>query len=275
MSGRKVAGLHAEIVPSRADGRQAGSPLVVLPGLMGDGRMLRRLTGRLARRRTVICVDPLGSGQSDVPTGEDRHGAYGWTAQADRLVQAIDELGVEPADLLGLSMGGVLAQHALLGHPTRFRHAILAVTSARPLQRERCMLQAMGAQACSDMDRTAFARSLVSLLFSPRFLSRPGAVALAESLLSELPPPRASMVDQIDALLAHDLEDELVAIHHVRAVIAGEHDWLMPPAICARLADALDTDDLADGPVVLPGCGHLPWIEAFDEFVEIIERALA
>jgi pimeloyl-ACP methyl ester carboxylesterase len=263
----RVAGLHYQLVAARD--RVGGlPPLLVLPGLLGDERHLKRLWPALAARRAVVCVDPLGGGRSDVPADP---GAYAWDAQVERLMAVLDAIDCERVDLLGLSLGGVWAQHALARRPERFRLAVLCATTGPLGPRERSILLGLRALVESSIDPLALARCLIAWIFSPPFLDRPGAATVMEALVGDLPAPGSpGLIGQVGALLGHASFDGLAAIHHVRKVLVGEWDYLMPPAVNERLARALPGAELE----IVDGGGHALWVERPDAVVAAVRSAL-
>jgi pimeloyl-ACP methyl ester carboxylesterase len=63
------------------------------------------------------------------------------------------------------------------------------------------------------------------------------------------------------------------AMAHVTAptlVVAGEEDFILGPAACREVADGIANARLE----VLAGVGHLPWVEAPDEFVSTVSAFL-
>ena len=73
--------------------------------------------------RRVVAMDCRGHGESGKPHDPD---AYGGTQMADDVIAMMDHLGIDVADLMGYSMGGVLSASLLVRHPERFRSVILA-----------------------------------------------------------------------------------------------------------------------------------------------------
>nr|MCB9763275.1 alpha/beta hydrolase [Alphaproteobacteria bacterium] len=234
---------------------------------MGDGRQLRRLLRTLSEDRHVVCVDPLGSGRSAQPPPGDP--AYGWAAQVERLLRVLDALVDGPVDLLGASMGGVLAQHLLLRHPERVRSAVLAATGPAPGPRGVLLHELLAAQLRSDLPDRQLLRNVILMLFSPQFLARPGAVAMTEAMLSEQPFSRDAMLAQLGALATHTLDAELSAIDRVRAVFVGELDWLMPAGRAQALAHRVGAPC-----TVMEDCGHLLWVERHRLFPRLVRQAL-
>ena len=102
--------------------------LVMLPGL-GDG--LRSMKGTalpmalmyrvFAKEFTVYAF----SRKNVLPEG------YTTRDMARDQAEAMAQLGIEKADIFGVSMGGMIAQHLAIDYPEKVRRLILTVTSAR------------------------------------------------------------------------------------------------------------------------------------------------
>ena len=106
-----------------------GRILVMLPGL-GDG--LRSVKGTalpmaLTYRAFAKVFTVYGfSRKNMLPQG------YTTREMAADQVKAMEQLGIQKADVLGVSMGGMIAQHLAIDYPEKVGKLILTVTSARP-----------------------------------------------------------------------------------------------------------------------------------------------
>lgn len=284
----EIDGLFYEVISPRAPSIAAepggipghAQPLVVaLPGFLSDGRQLKRLARELGRR--CLLVDPLGSGRSHAPTDPTE---YGWPRQVQRLQRLLAALTSEPVELLGFSMGGMWAQHAILAAPHLFASVVLVCSAGRLSPRQRSILFGLQALWRSGAERIDVWRVLAPLLFSVEFLDRPSAIALLEMLASD-PRSHSAAAEQgrtipllqLDAMLAHDALSGLarqVASTEVRGgprcvVIGSELDILMPPATQRELAQSLGC------PLhIVKGAGHTVWLEQPTELATILRGAL-
>ena len=99
----------------------AGAPLVLLHGGGGGAGNWYRLLAPLARHARVIAPDLPGFGHSDDLLPEPPLGL-----QAARLLlRLLDALGVERADVLGTSFGGLAALQLARHFPSRVRRLVL------------------------------------------------------------------------------------------------------------------------------------------------------
>ena len=234
-------------------------PIVLLPGLLSDGRQVRRLLRELGRKSMVL--DPLGAGKSDAPRDAAE---YLLPAVVPRLFALLDGLGVKRVDVVGLSMGGMWAQEALAADAQRFRSAILVGTCARISPRLRSLLFGLRALWHHEVPRLDAWRILQAMLFSPDFLERPSTIPLLELLGGEAQIDRSAALGQLDALLRFNEDDATTAKLKplaqqkiIRAVIGAEHDMLMPISAQRELSQIF-----GDVPLhVLAGAGHASWLE--------------
>lgn len=246
------AGLFYETLFWRPD---EDPPLVLLPGLVSDGRQVRRLLRELGRK--AIVIDPLGSGRSDAPSDPRE---YLLPSLVPRLCTLLDALGIQRADLVGLSMGGMWAQEALFADAARFRGAVLVGTCGGISPRLRSTLLGLRALWQHDLPRLDAWRILQALLFSPEFLERPSTVPLLELLASEPKTLRPAALSQLDALLAFSpTEAQLRGLAEKRmcALIGATLDVLMPPITQRQLSAQLGGADVR----LIEQAGHAVWIE--------------
>lgn len=101
----------------------AGEPVLLIQGLGYTIEMWHRTIPRLADRYRVIAFDNRGVGRSDVPSGP-----YAIPVMAADAAAVLTAAGEASAHVLGLSMGGYIAQELALSAPERVRSLVLAST---------------------------------------------------------------------------------------------------------------------------------------------------
>jgi pimeloyl-ACP methyl ester carboxylesterase len=107
--------LAADCAAPRKGEEAPGDPVVLLHAIGLARISWEWVLPRLAVRRPVWAFDLLGFGESDKPPDAD----YRVTAQADRIVAALDTLGIEKAVWVGNSMGAAISLAAAVRHPER------------------------------------------------------------------------------------------------------------------------------------------------------------
>ena len=126
MTGRREVDLGSVVLsvvehPGPVDG---GALLVLLPGTGLTALSWDAVASALATTRRVVAVDLRGHGASEWP------GAYSIAAMADDVAALLDRLdeerlGEERVDLVGHSLGGLVALRAAAAHPDRVRRLVL------------------------------------------------------------------------------------------------------------------------------------------------------
>ncbi|MCK5654501.1 MAG: alpha/beta fold hydrolase, partial [Dehalococcoidia bacterium] len=102
-----------------------GEPLVLIQGLGGPRSGWIFQTRAFGKYYRVITFDNRGVGKSDKPGG-----SYTVRTMADDTIALLDYLGVDKAHVLGISLGGMIAQEIAINYPERVRKLILACTAA-------------------------------------------------------------------------------------------------------------------------------------------------
>jgi pimeloyl-ACP methyl ester carboxylesterase len=97
-----------------------GFPLVLIHGGFGLAAMFGELIPRLAASRQVIAVDLQAHGHT-----ADIDRPFSFAAFASDIAGLIRHLDFDQADVLGFSMGGMVAQHVAIGHPEVLRKLIV------------------------------------------------------------------------------------------------------------------------------------------------------
>ena len=105
----------------------AGAPLVLIMGFSGDYTAWGLQIRAFAERHRVIAFDNRGTGQTDTPDAP-----YTTRMMADDTAGLLDALGIDRAHLIGISMGGMIAQELALAYPERVSSLHLGCSLARP-----------------------------------------------------------------------------------------------------------------------------------------------
>ena len=203
-----------------------------------------------------IAPDARGVGQSESPPGP-----YTARLLADDALAVLDAARVERAHLVGLSLGGAVAQEIALARPDRVRSLALLSSFAAQPPRQRALLQAWRALYPLAMpeQRHAWELQAYAWLFTDRFWSNHANVRAALRFAETLPPQTApGFIGQVDAALSHDTRERLPRLRLPALVIHGALDQLSPLSNGEELARLIPGAEL----LVLPDVGHAVNIEA-------------
>jgi pimeloyl-ACP methyl ester carboxylesterase len=233
--------------------RGAGEPLLLIMGMAGHHRMWGEpFLTLLERDFDVVAFDHRGIGTSaraDAP--------FTIADLADDAAQVLDTVGWDRAHVLGISLGGMVAQELALRHPTRLRTLTLGCTYPG-LGGD---LTATGAQraleAASSGDEELAVRTMFEVNVSRRHAADPANydVFRREALSVQVPIPVVMM--QAQAVFAHDALSRLATITAPTLVIHGTEDEMLAAANGKQIASVIPNAHLE----LFEGTGHLFWWE--------------
>jgi len=230
-------------------GRATGTPVVLVMGLGGDSTAWAFQLAALAPHYRVLVFDNRGAGRSEAPDEP-----YTIGGMAEDVLGLLDALGVGRVHLVGLSMGGAIAQEAALAAPERVLSLQLHATWAGPHPYFTALVEAVRT-ARQRLDRAVFYRTLALWLFSPEtFARQPALVELVIQHAVEHPHPGTlhGYLRQTEAVLAHDTRARLHGLRCPTLVGVGEADLLTPRFFAEELAGLIPGARLT----VLPAAGH-------------------
>jgi len=220
-------------------GRPDGEPVLLLQGLGADRRGWIRQRRAVGERYRAIAVDNRGVGRSDAPEGP-----YDLLVMADDAVAVLDDLGIESAHVVGVSMGGIISQALAVRHPERVRSLTLACTACLHHQWRRDLLEEWGELALT-RGMKAVVDEASPWLIGPRARLRfwPVISVLAPMALSVSPQAFRA---QIDAILNLDdsLRFELKDVEVPSLVIVGSQDVLTPMGDSELIHELLPQSEL-------------------------------
>jgi len=245
-------------------GEHPGVPLLLVMGMGGSCRgWLPLQIHDFSRERRTVIFDHRGVGES-----EDSDGDVTIAQLADDTTHLLDALDIERADVLGVFMGGMVAQEMALRHPERVDRLLLTGTFARPDAKRRLLLEHWRdlARGGASVDVLVRERMLWSLYDETLELTD-----LIESMLEffareGVPPSKDVFIRQCGACLGHDTADRLGEIQQTTLVLCGEHDGLTPLSQHRKLADAIPNAHL----VTISGAAHLVMLENAEQFNRIV-----
>jgi pimeloyl-ACP methyl ester carboxylesterase len=244
--------------------RGEGPALLLIAGIPAIADDWAALAEPLSASRRVIAYDNRGSGRSSVTPGP-----YTTRQLAGDGVALLDALGVERADVFGMSMGGMIAQELALGWPQRVRRLVLGCTHAGLRHAAPQPRESARAFALQTDDWAERMRALAPFAFAggvePALLA-----AFIEKKSGDVQDP-AGYAAQIQAVLAHDSGERLDAIAAPTLVLTGDDDRVIP----APSSDVLHERIAGSQLEVIEGAGHLFFIEKPAETLALVEGFLA
>lgn len=224
-----------------------GPPLLLVPGLGGQGSFWAQQIPELARDFRVIVHDHRGTGQS---THSRIH--YSVEQMADDLLRLMDALGIESAHFVGHSTGGAIGQIIAQDQPARLRSLVLSATWAgqdpyfrRLFESRRETLVTSGVES--------YLRASVLMLAPPWWIRANDALLVEQHrLTAAASPPIEVLVSRIDAIVRFDRRARLGEIRTPTLVVVAADDMITPRFFSDELAERIAGAKLA----VLDAGGH-------------------
>jgi pimeloyl-ACP methyl ester carboxylesterase len=248
-------------------------PLVLLHGLLVTHHEFRGIIDALAADRRVIALDLPGCGESDRPAPEDAD-EYSLSWLAERVHEALGELGVLRCDLLAHSLGGAVAVELCTSVPQLVRRLVLVdpvvFPFELPLEGRMVLLPRLGPFLWKQMyRRSELRRHLVRVMSTPELVDERAVDVYWDRLGRDGGREAAyAMLQQMTRL--EPLRERLAKVEAPTLVVWGDRDALMPADTGEQIVRIMPEARLA----VVEGCGHAVPEERPEALVELVREHL-
>ncbi|HEX6391528.1 MAG TPA: alpha/beta fold hydrolase [Solirubrobacteraceae bacterium] len=246
--------------------RGSGEPLLMIMGLAGTHVSWGDpFLGRLEDGFDCIAFDNRGIGMSPPVSGP-----FTIRDLADDAAAVLDRLELESAHVLGISMGGMIAQELALAHPERIRTLTLGCTYCGgpgsalldPADGQRLFA------AWSSGDREQALKTGYELNVSEAFAAVEANYGPFREMALSVPARLPTMMLQVQAVAAHDTQSRLGEIALPTLVIHGTADRMVPFANGELLASKIPGARLE----AMDGVGHMFWWERPEESAALLRE---
>jgi len=229
-----------------------GFPLVMIQGLSYslDGWDPRLIKG-LSKMFKLVLFDNRGAGRTDVSDRE-----YTMKLFADDTAGLMNALGISKAHILGLSMGGMIAQELVLNYPEKVAKLVLCSTGS-----QWCFSQEASRilDAVTELSQEELTRMILFLKFASNFPSdsvrknpsvvilftgnfvkeHPDLVNLLFSRAAKHPISKDGWIHQLNAIREFNTHGRLHKIKVPTLILHGRKDVEIPPENGSILAEAI------------------------------------
>ena len=235
-----------------------GPPLFLFHSLLSDRASFDAIAPTLSRSFRVLTPDLPGFGRSPAVAGD-------FGAVADRMAEAVSDAAAgQDAIVLGNGYGGFVALQMAIRHPGTAAKLVLADCGAA--------FSEPGREAFRNMAAASKAKGLAAItdvamrrLFAPDFQAdHPELMQDRRAAFLKTDPEVFQAA--CAALAALDLRPELSKVKAPVLVLVGEHDEATPPPMSHELAALLPNARLQ----IIPGCAHVPQLQAPELFLQMI-----
>ena len=240
-----------------------GPALLLIAGLGSDSRLWGEFPAILSKNFRVITVENRGIGAA-------RQGkTFSFSGAAADILLCLDTLDISRTSLLGVSMGGIIAQRCALDFPDRLQRLVIASAAARLSEHGRRTMS-MLRTLLEYLPPAEFGKALMNLAFAPPFQNRhPAFVRQAAELYGLAPADLQGARSQADELLrSWDYREELEQLKIPALILAGERDAVVSIEDTREIADAIPGAEFLG----IADAGHSVLAEGGPE---VLERIIA
>lgn len=248
--------LHHQVI-----GRPGAPALVFNNSLGSDFRIWQDVAPAFTDRFRVVLYDKRGHGLSDAPPAP-----YTMDDHTDDLLALLDHLRIESASLVGLSVGGMIAQRAALRAPERVSALVLCCTAAK-IGTPELWAERIGAVERGGIE--PIAESVLQRWFTPDFhAARRDEVSGWRNMLVRT--PSHGYAATCAAIRDADLRRDADKIAAPTLCVAGDQDGSTPPDVVRGTASLIPGARFE----LIDGCGHIPCVEKPAVLTHLIQRHL-
>ena len=236
----------------------AGEPLLLIMGLAADSTAWMFQVPEFAEKYRTIVFDNRGVGRSSKPAGP-----YTIHEMADDAAHLLDVLRVQRAHVVGVSMGGMIAQELALRHPDRVRTLQLHCTTPAVDVYGRFLIDTLIAVKARG-DREEYTRAVMPWILCRKTLERPDFIRfwIDRALTYPYPITLEGLSRQAQAIAGHDTMSRLGEIRVPTLITTGTEDILVPPSSSRDLHARIPGSSLH----AIEDAGHLHFIEQAEKF---------
>jgi 3-oxoadipate enol-lactonase len=209
--------------------------IVLVNGLADDlETWVLQMDDFLAAGYRVVRFDNRGIGKSSKPVGP-----YTTEMFASDTKALVDHLGIDRFHLMGVSMGGMIAQEYALAYPENLESVTFACTYGAPGPFCSRMFS-MWAELAPVMGVPFVMRDVTLWAFTTAFFTeREEELQEFETAMAYMDQPTPAYLAQLHSIRHHNTLDRIGSLTVPTLVLAGEEDILIPVALSKELADAV------------------------------------
>jgi pimeloyl-ACP methyl ester carboxylesterase len=239
-------------------------PLLLISGVGGGTWSWEESIQALSPHFRIIVFDNIGAGRSSMP---DR--PYTIKEMADHAAAVLDAAEIRRAGVMGLSMGGMIAQELTIRHPDRVRRLVLGCThcgKSRRIPPRPDVIQKFADNNGLSPDEI-IDKNLMLLVTSQFLKSESDALKRYKERQRKAPfQPDYALKRQLDAIGGFDACERIHNIQIPTLILTAERDLLVPPEngrlLSIRIPNAM-VKSFADA-------GHLIYLECLQDFHETV-----
>ena len=255
--------MNANGVSLHYDDTGGDKPAIVFSNSLGtDFRIWDKVAARLGDAHRIVRYDKRGHGLSEATPAP-----YSMSDHVDDVAALLDELRVKSAAVVGLSVGGVIAQGLAATRPDLVRALVLSNTAHKIGTTESWNARI---DTVTQNGIASIADNVMKLWFTPAFRDPANAefVGCRNMLIRT---PLDGYVGTCAALRDCDLTESTRALKVPTLCIVGDQDGSTPPDLVRSMAELIRGAEFG----IVADAGHIPCVEKPDAVADLIQQFLA
>lgn len=232
-------------------------PLLFANSLGTDLRIWDKVTEQLGDRFRILRYDKRGHGLSEATPPP-----YALTDHVGDLVGLLDHLGIERTAMVGLSVGGMIAQGLAALHPQRVAALVLSGTAHKIGTREGWDNRI---DTVTRKGLGAIVDAIMPLWFTPAY-RRSDNVDYAGCVTMFTRSPIDGYVGTCASVRDADLTESTRALKLPTLCIVGDQDGSTPPDLVRSMANLITNAEFR----IIPDAAHIPCVEQPDAVSALI-----
>lgn len=248
----------------------SGEPLILLPFLSADNACYTFQVAEYAKHFTCISVDLRGSGESDRPTAP-----YSIEDLADDIAAFLDALNIPSAHITGLSLGAGIGLWLAAKYPDKVKSLSVHSGWGKTDLFVKTLVNGwqVTAKALNNVPEMTI-QNIFPWCFMPElYAERPDYIqSLSDFVRSRPAQTVADFILQSNAVIAHDVEEQLINITAPTQISFGSHDMVTSTRFAFPMQERIRNTEL----IIFDRCAHAPNFERVDEFnqrtLEFLQR---
>jgi pimeloyl-ACP methyl ester carboxylesterase len=238
----------------------AGDPLILIPYLAADHACYAFQMADYAKHFTCISLDLRGTGETDKPEG-----VYSTELLADDVAAFMQAMGIQKAHISGLSLGAAIGMWLGAKYPDRVRSLSLhsGWPKTDPFMKTVVEGWQVMAEALGSVPEMVIQAIFPWCLTPELYASKPDYIqSLADFVRSRPAQPLSAFIQQSNAVIGHDAEEQLARIRAPTQITFGRHDLVTSTRFADRMNGSISGAELE----IFESCAHAPIYEKVDEF---------
>ena len=248
----------------------SGEPLILLPFLSADNACYTFQVAEYAKHFTCISVDLRGTGESDRPTAP-----YSIEDLADDIAAFLDALNIPSAHITGLSLGGGIGLWLAAKYPDKVKSLSVHSGWGKTDLFLKTLVNGwqVTAKALNSVPEMTIQNIFPWCFMPDLYAERPDYIqSLSDFVRSRPEQTVADFILQSNAVIAHDVEEQLINITAPTQISFGSHDMVTSTRFAFPMQERIRNTEL----IIFDRCAHAPNFERVDEFnqrtVEFLQR---